>query len=83
MVEASHQDTHKREENKRIKQGTGHLIAEDSTKIGGELRFSKNPQFIKDRLAVFEQLFAVQQKKYEGKTIGKEDVTKDDGAHFL
>ena len=68
MVE-SLQDTHKREEGKRLKAGTGPSIADDSHKIGGDLKFSKNPAFIKERLAVFEQLFQTQQKKYEGNTL--------------
>jgi hypothetical protein len=45
--------THKREENKRLKVGTGAQIADNLTKIGGDLKFTKNPQFIKDRMQIF------------------------------
>ena len=65
MVESA--DAHKREENKRLKAGTGPSIEEQQAKIGGELRFTKNPAYIKERQTIFEELFATQQKKYEGK----------------
>lgn len=47
MVEPSHD--HKREDGKRLKAGTGPSIADDSNKIGGDLKFTKNPQYIKER----------------------------------
>ena len=45
MVEPS-QDTHKREENKRLKSGTGPSIADDASKIGVDLKFTKNPAYL-------------------------------------
>jgi len=59
MVEPS-QDTHKREENKRLKAGTGPSIADDSSKIGGELKFTKNPAYLEPRKKLFDELFAIQ-----------------------
>ena len=38
MVEAL-EDTHKRQEGKRLKEGTGHAIVGDVHKIGGEHKF--------------------------------------------
>lgn len=58
MVEAL-QDTHKREEGSRLKAGAGPLIGGDVNKIGGDLKFNKNPAFIKERRTIFDELFAV------------------------
>jgi hypothetical protein len=48
MVEPS-EDTHKRMEGKRLKEGTGPSIGGDVSKIGGELKFQKNPAYIQER----------------------------------
>lgn len=65
MVEATSAE-HKRQEGKRIKEGTGPSVAGDVHKIGGELKFHKNPAFIQERRKVYDELFAAQQKKYSG-----------------
>jgi hypothetical protein len=47
MVESNkEQDTHKREEGKRLKEGTAHTITE-GIKIGHKIKFEKNPAYIK------------------------------------
>jgi hypothetical protein len=63
MVE---QAEHKRQDGKRLKEGTGPSVAGDVHKIGTELKFQKNPAFIQERKQVFDELIAVQQKKYAG-----------------
>lgn len=62
------EDTHKREEGKRLKEGTAHTIAAGVHKIGGPLKFEKNPKFIEERKKQFDELYSVQQAKYEGKS---------------
>lgn len=52
------QDTHKREEGKRLKAGTGPSVADGVHKIGGDLKFTKNPAYIPERQKIFEELFA-------------------------
>ena len=64
MVEPS-QDTHKRTEGKRLKEGTGPSIAGDANKIGGDIKFTKNPAFIQERKQVYDELITVQKAKYE------------------
>lgn len=49
MVEPSQDTHHKREEGKRLKAGTGHSVADGVNKIGGVLKFSKNPSYIQER----------------------------------
>ncbi len=54
------EDSHQREEGKRILAGTGHAITEENVKIGGEHKFQKNPPFIQERNKFFEELYAMQ-----------------------
>lgn len=68
MVEPSSQ-AHQREEGKRLKAGTGPSIEDSAAKIGGVLKFEKNPAFISQRHAIFQELYEAQQKKYEGKCV--------------
>lgn len=69
-MESKPEDIHKREEGKRLKEGTGEKIKEDENqKIGVDIKFEKNPKFIEERLKVFQELYDAQQKKYEGKHI--------------
>lgn len=57
----SQEEEHKRTENKRLKEGTGHSIqVEEGVKIGGDINFQKNPAFIAERKVVFEELIALQ-----------------------
>ncbi len=56
----SEQDTHKREEGKRLKEGTHHAVGEGVHKIGvADLKFEKNPAFIDQRKQKFDELYAV------------------------
>lgn len=52
-------EEHKRTENKRLKEGTGHSVqVDENQKIGGDLKMQKNPPFIADRKKIFEELIA-------------------------
>jgi hypothetical protein len=57
--DSQHQEEHKRTENKRLKEGTGHSIKDEVQRIGGDLKFQKNPEFIAERKKIFEELIAV------------------------
>lgn len=48
--------SHKRTAGKRLKEGAAHTIA-DEEKIGGDLKFQKNPPFIADRKKIFDELY--------------------------
>jgi hypothetical protein len=65
MVESTESE-HKRQEGKRLKEGTGPSVGGDVNKIGVELKFQKKPAYIEERKQVYDELFAAQQKKYEG-----------------
>lgn len=56
-MESQKEDTHKRQEGKRLKEGTGPSIADESGKIGGDIRFQKDPKYIEERQKFWEQLF--------------------------
>lgn len=58
--------SHKRTVGKRLKEGTGHTV-QGEEKIGGDLKFQKNPPFLAERKQIFDELFDAQQKKYQGK----------------
>ena len=65
MVESS---GHERTENKRTKVNKGvKFVEDDLSKLGGEHKFEKNPAWLQKRLEFFDELYAAQQKKYEGK----------------
>jgi hypothetical protein len=49
MVEPSSGAEHKRQEGKRLKEGTGPSVGGDVHKIGGDLKFHKNPAYIAER----------------------------------
>ena len=60
----------KRVEGARTKASTaGSVGTVANIKIGGEWKFQKKPAYIKDRMAVWEELYAVQLKNYESKLI--------------
>ena len=50
------------EENKRAKKGTEHTL-ESSVKIGGEFKKETNSDFIKERAAIWDKLYASQEEK--------------------
>lgn len=65
MVEST---DHARTENKRTKVNKGvKFVEDDFEKIGGEHKFEKEPAWLKVRTDYFDELYAAQQKKYEGK----------------
>ena len=67
--EEEKKSSHQREEGKRLKEGTAHSVAQDQhMKIGTDIKFEKNPSYIKDRIQYFEELYQIQQKKYAGKS---------------
>jgi hypothetical protein len=52
-----HSDTsHKRTFGKRLKEGAAHTVTQEE-KIGGDLKFQKNPPFIAERKKIFDELF--------------------------
>lgn len=53
---ASKKHGHERVEGKRTKEGTEGKVQDG--KLGGVLQFSKNPAFLKDRVAYFDGLLA-------------------------
>jgi hypothetical protein len=55
--------SHKRTVGKRLKEGTAHTV-QGEEKIGGELKFQKNPAFLAERKKIFDELYEAQQKKY-------------------
>lgn len=58
-MESKQEEEHKRQENKRLKEGTGASIKEDVVKIGGQLKFEKNPKYIEERKKIFDELFEI------------------------
>lgn len=65
MVEAGHERT----ENKRTKVSKGVKFDEElDMKIGTEHSFQKSPEWLKQRLAFFDELYAKQAEKYAGKS---------------
>lgn len=60
------QEEHKRQDGARTKAATAGTVA-DKGKIGGEWKFQKGPQFLKDRLAVWDELYSKQEEVYKGK----------------
>lgn len=60
------QEEHKRVDGARTKATTAGTVA-DQGKIGGDWKFQKDPQFLKDRLAVWDELYAKQTDVYKGK----------------
>lgn len=59
--------THARTENKRLKEGATHTIKDQVVRIGGDLKFEKNPKYIEERKKVFDELYEAQCNKYKGK----------------
>lgn len=58
---------HKRQEGARTKEATQGTVNAGPQKIGGEWKFSTKPQFLADRLKVWDELFLKQQTVYDGK----------------
>ena len=61
-------EDHKRQEGARTKAATaGQVQDTGDVRIGGEWAFQKQPTFLRDRLAVWDRLYALQEQVYEGK----------------
>ena len=60
-------EEHKRQDGARTKAATAGSIKDSNVKIGGEWKFQKNPAFLKERLAVWDELYAKQTTVYDGK----------------
>jgi hypothetical protein len=41
-----------------LKEGTGHSIKEEIIRIGGDIKFEKNPKYLEERKKIFDELFA-------------------------
>lgn len=52
---------------KRTKAVTAGKVKQEGVKLGGELQFQKNPQFLDDRVAIWNNFYEIQQKTYAGK----------------
>ncbi len=70
---------HARVDGKRTKASAGPSIA-DGSKLGGDWKFSKNPQFLKDRVEYFDSLLKVQQENFTQLPSTKITVTLPDGS---
>lgn len=67
---------------KRILKGTEHTLDSTTKKIGGDFTLKKNPEFLKRRLDVFNELFEKQKELL--KTLPREPIkiTLKDGKDF-
>ena len=61
------EEDHKRDEGARTKAATAGTVA-GSGKLGGELKFHKNSPFLKDRVAIWDEMYAKQAEVYKGKS---------------
>jgi hypothetical protein len=59
-------EEHKRTEGARTKASTAGTVAQQG-KIGGEWKFVKNHEFLKQRIGVWDELFAKQTDVIKGK----------------
>jgi len=61
-------EDHSRQEGARTKAATSGAVVQ-AGKIGKEWKFQKDPAFLKERLAVWDELYAKQEEVYKGKCI--------------
>lgn len=59
-------EEHKRQDGARTKAATAGTVASKG-KIGGELKFHKNSPFLKERLAIWDDMYKKQEEVYKGK----------------
>ena len=59
---------HKREEGARTKAATAGT-AMQAGRLGREMKFQKNAGFLKDRVVIWDEMFAKQVEVYKGKCI--------------
>lgn len=74
---AANESKHARAEGKRTKTGTDGKVQEG--KLGGELKFTKNPAFLKSRVVFFDNLLKEQAEKYASLPSEKIVITLPDG----
>lgn len=60
-----HHEDHKRQEGKRLKEGTGHSVASEQ-KIGGDIKMGKGAPFLEESKKIFDELIAAQNQRYQG-----------------
>jgi len=60
------EEDHKRDEGARTKAATAGTVVKQG-KLGGELKFTKNSAFLKERVEVWDEMFAKQTEVYKGK----------------
>lgn len=58
-------EEHKRQEGARTKAVTAGTVQDG--KVGGDWKFQKDPVFLKERLAIWDELHAKQEEVYKGK----------------
>lgn len=54
---------HSRKENKRITESTGKDIQQSGNKIGQDLKFHANPEYLEERLKIWDELFQKQKER--------------------
>jgi hypothetical protein len=59
-------EEHKRADGARTKAATTGTVVQQG-KVGGEWKFQKQPAFLKERLQIWDDLFAKQVEVYKGK----------------
>jgi len=79
MSNEEKKEDHKRQEGARTKAVTYGSVANDGL-IGGEIKFEKNSAFLKDRIEIWDDLFAKQKVVYEGFPRNAIKITLPDGA---
>lgn len=67
------------EDNKRITKGTEHSIQKQDGKIGGEFQKTPKPQFLDERLKIWDELYAKQQEFQKSLPREKITITLRDG----
>jgi len=70
---------HSRKENKRIIESTGKDIQQSGQKIGLDIKFKTNPEYLAERLQIWDELYQNQQKKLEEMPREPIKVTLPDG----
>lgn len=71
---------HGRTENKRIIESTGKDIQQSGQKIGYDLKFQSSPQFLEDRLKIWDELYAKQEEKLKEMPRETIKITLPDGS---
>lgn len=69
----------KRTENARLTKSAGKEIGEDEGKLGGEFSFKENPEFIQNRLAIYEKIKAKRDDELKQQPRNPIKVTLPDG----